>query len=65
MLGEIFGFFKQNQLIEAGVDKAAVAQQKEDVIVLHKAEEARAEAAVAAAAVPIADSLPDDGFRRD
>ena len=64
-LGEIFGFFKQNQLIEAGVDKVEAEQGKASVDVLIRAEKARDEARDMAAATPVTDSLPNDGHRRD
>lgn len=64
-VGEFFGFLKQNQLIEAGEIKAVAAQQKGEIRVVKEATEARAEAAVAASAVPLDVGLPDDGFRRD
>lgn len=64
-VGEFFGFLKQNQLIEAGETKVVAAQQKEEIKIVKQATEARTEAATAAASIPITDSLPDDGFRRD
>ena len=63
--GEFFGFLKQNQLINAGKTEVIATQQKEDAVVLEKANEARKEAALAAAASRSLGSLPDDGFRRD
>lgn len=63
-LSEIFSFFKQRDLIQAGADKVTAKQMKEERDVVIKAEEARMAAKSAAASTP-SGSLPDDGFRRD
>jgi hypothetical protein len=64
-LSELFGFLKQNQLIQAGVDKVVAVQATKETEVVIQANKAREEVRVASASVPITDSLPDDGFRRD
>jgi len=64
-VSELFGFLKQNQLIQAGEDKVVAAQATKETEIVIQASKAREEVRAASAAVPIADSLPDDGFRRD
>jgi hypothetical protein len=64
-LEEFFTVKQQGQLIEAGKAEATVENSQKEVSVVEKAVQARTEAAAANAAVPVADSLPDDGFRRD
>lgn len=61
----LLDYFRQKDLIQAGVDKAVAKSKTEDLEKVEKANEAREEAARAAAAVPPDVSLPDDGFRRD
>lgn len=64
-ISSLFGFLQQNQLVEAGENKVKVEQAKKETESVINADEARAEAATASATVPVTDSLPDDGFRRD
>jgi hypothetical protein len=64
-LTELFSFLKQEQLIKAGEDKVIAKEATKEVAIVIKANEVREEARIAASAVPITDSLPDDGFRRD
>lgn len=64
-ISELFSFLKQDELIRAGEDKVIAAQAPKETELVIKADEVRQEARTAAAAVPVTDSLPDDGFRRD
>ncbi len=64
-LSEIFGFFKQNQLIQAGEDKVVAKQATKEIEIVIKANEAREDARADAGTILDSDVLPDDGFRRD
>lgn len=64
-VGEIFGFFKQNQLIEAGESKVIAKQATKETEIVIEATTARETARADAAITPVGDSLPNDGFRRD
>ena len=61
----IFGWLQQNQLVQAGRDGAAVSLEEKKTNEISIAVEAREAARADAARVPVTDSLPDDGFRRD
>lgn len=64
-LSSIFGWLQQNQLIKAGQDGAAVSALEKKTHEIEIAVAAREAARNQSAAVPVSDSLPDDGFRRD
>lgn len=64
-LSSIFGWLQQNQLIKAGQDGAVVTALEKKTHEIETAVAAREEARAESAAVPVTDSLPDDGFRRD
>lgn len=64
-LSEIFGYFKQNQLIQAGEDKVVAKQATKEIETVIKANDAREDARATAGIISPLDSLPDDGFRRD
>lgn len=61
----LFSFLQQNQLVKAGEDKVVAKQATKETEIVIKADEVRAQAKAIAATVPVSDSLPDDGFRRD
>lgn len=64
-LGSLFSFFQQTQMVQAGQDKETAKNSKAEVTAIVEGGKAREEARAANTAVPIADSLPTDGFRRD
>ena len=64
-LSSIFGWLQQNQLIKAGQDGATVSALEKKTHEIEIAVAAREAARLQSDAVPVSDSLPDDGFRRD
>ena len=64
-LSGIFGWLQQNQLIKAGEAGAVAKQLEKNNHDVEVAIQAREETRARSAAVPVSDSLPDDGFRRD
>lgn len=65
LLGALADYLRERKLISAEQDRELVAELKAQLAFLEKADAAREDARRRNAAVPRADSLPDDGFRRD
>lgn len=64
-LSTFFSWLQQNQLIQSGRVEAEAAQLREKANELETATRVREEVRRRNSAVPVTDSLPDDGFRRD
>jgi len=57
--------FRQNQLIKAGADGVIATTTTAEIKEIQDAVEVREKVRVSNSSVPVTDSLPDDGFRRD
>jgi len=64
-IGSLFAYFQQNQLVQAGQDKETAKNSQAEVVVITEGDKVREETSVANAAIPVTDSLPTDGYRRD
>ena len=64
-INSVFSFLSQRQLVQAGKDSLAVEQGEKSADAVAQSIVVRDKAAVDASLVPIGNSLPDDGFRRD
>lgn len=63
--GSLVSWIRESNLKKQGELEVKSISLKKDVNDLEKAIEAREETRIIASATPPADSLPDDGFRRD
>lgn len=61
----LFTWLQQGQLLRAGKKEAQADQLEEQAHEIKTAVEVRESVRTSNAAVPVTDSLPDDGFRRD